>query len=158
MAGMKYRKLRIAWSATCGLACLLLIVLWVRSYFWIDSLANDHSTGFFSIGSYRGKLNCLRFEKSNLVPVTQMGWRWGSKRITELPSPPKAVPTTVGFAWNSYNNGVHVFVPYWFLCTVAAGFAALPWLPWAKSFSLRTLLIGMTVVAVVLGLVIWAVK
>src|SRR3954451_11071314 len=29
---MKFRKLRIAWSAACGIACVLLIVLWVRSY------------------------------------------------------------------------------------------------------------------------------
>ena len=29
---MKYRKLRIAWSVGCGLTCLLLVVLWVRSY------------------------------------------------------------------------------------------------------------------------------
>ena len=33
---MKYRKLRIAWSAVCGIVCLLLIVLWVRSYWWRD--------------------------------------------------------------------------------------------------------------------------
>src|SRR6476659_5097631 len=29
---MRFRKLRIAWSAWWGLACLLLIVLWVRNY------------------------------------------------------------------------------------------------------------------------------
>src|SRR4051794_6882666 len=29
---MKFRKLRIAWSVFWGLACVLLIVLWVRSY------------------------------------------------------------------------------------------------------------------------------
>ena len=29
---MRFRKLRIAFSATCLIACVLLIVLWVRSY------------------------------------------------------------------------------------------------------------------------------
>ena len=29
---MRFRKLRIAWSVACGIACVLLIVLWVRSY------------------------------------------------------------------------------------------------------------------------------
>src|SRR6185295_4017804 len=33
---MRFRKLRIAWSATCLIACVLLIVLWVRSYWWED--------------------------------------------------------------------------------------------------------------------------
>ena len=31
---MRFRKLRIAWSVVCGIACVLLIVLWVRSYWW----------------------------------------------------------------------------------------------------------------------------
>ena len=31
---MSFRKLRIAWSVVCGIACLLLIVFWVRSVFF----------------------------------------------------------------------------------------------------------------------------
>src|SRR3954466_10432902 len=33
---MRFRKLRIAWSVFCALACVLLVVLWVRSYFYHD--------------------------------------------------------------------------------------------------------------------------
>ena len=33
---MRFRKLRIAWSVACLIACVLLIVLWVRSYWWVD--------------------------------------------------------------------------------------------------------------------------
>ncbi len=33
---MRFRKLRIAWSVGCGVLCLLLIVLWVRSYWRLD--------------------------------------------------------------------------------------------------------------------------
>ena len=36
MGGMRFRKLRIAWSVVCGVACVLLIVLWVRSYSQTD--------------------------------------------------------------------------------------------------------------------------
>jgi hypothetical protein len=35
---MRFRKLRIAWSVICGIACVLLIVLWVQGY-WSFSLA-----------------------------------------------------------------------------------------------------------------------
>ena len=40
---MKFRKLRIAFSATCLIACVLLIVLWVRSYWKVDSIDNAES-------------------------------------------------------------------------------------------------------------------
>src|SRR5690242_16490104 len=35
---MRFRKLRIAWSVFWGIACVPLIVLWVRSYAYIDIL------------------------------------------------------------------------------------------------------------------------
>src|SRR3954463_16418812 len=33
---LRFRKLRFAWSVFWGLACVLLIVLWVRSYYTYD--------------------------------------------------------------------------------------------------------------------------
>jgi hypothetical protein len=33
---MRFRKLRIAWSVACAIACVLLIALWVRSYWAVD--------------------------------------------------------------------------------------------------------------------------
>jgi hypothetical protein len=45
-------------------------------------------------------------------------------------------------------------VPNWLAITAVTMLAALPWIHWSRRFSLRTLLIGMTVVAAVLGLVI----
>jgi hypothetical protein len=50
-----------------------------------------------------------------------------------------------------------IVVPYWFLLLVCIGLAAVLWLPWLPwKFSLRTLLIASTVLAVVLGLVVWS--
>ncbi len=35
---MRYRKLRIVSSVVCAIACVLLIALWVRSYWRSDDL------------------------------------------------------------------------------------------------------------------------
>ncbi len=53
-ARRKYRKLRIAFSATCGIICLLLIALWVRSYYRVDSLEVMPDSGMFSIRTAHG--------------------------------------------------------------------------------------------------------
>jgi hypothetical protein len=51
------------------------------------------------------------------------------------------------------------FIPYWFLVLVSATLTAISWLPWwSKRFSLRTLLIATTLVAVVLGAIVYAVR
>jgi hypothetical protein len=46
--------------------------------------------------------------------------------------------------------------PHWFLVLLSAAFATAPWIRWR--FSLRTLLIATTLVAVVLGLIVWAAR
>src|SRR6478735_11109675 len=53
---MRFRKLRIAWSVFWGLACLLLIVLWVRSYWWQEQFVriNSRSGRFLTLGQCSG--------------------------------------------------------------------------------------------------------
>jgi len=40
---MAYRKLRITWSVAWGMVAVLLCVLWVRSYWWMDQQTSIHS-------------------------------------------------------------------------------------------------------------------
>ena len=66
---------------------------------------------------------------------------------------------SLGFAGFDLRNahGMHrtLRVPDWFLVLISLVSAAAPWLRWSCRFSLRTLLIATTLVAVVLGLVVW---
>lgn len=63
------------------------------------------------------------------------------------------VNTFLGFAAARDGDLSLVNVPYWFL---AAAFAAVPWIPWR--FSLLALMIATTLVAAMLGLVVWMVR
>ena len=54
---MRFRKLRIAWSVVCVVACVLLIVLWVRSLQWADMLTvRCGSEQTYYAVSFRGKV------------------------------------------------------------------------------------------------------
>jgi hypothetical protein len=53
-------------------------------------------------------------------------------------------------------NGAGPLVPIWFLVVLTSALATLPWIQWTSRFTLRTLLIATTLVAVVLGLVVYA--
>jgi hypothetical protein len=60
-------------------------------------------------------------------------------------------------AWGFYILGMHdwyVLVPHWFLALLTATISATPWIRWSRRFSLRTLLIATTFLAVVLGLIV----
>jgi hypothetical protein len=155
---MKYRKLRIAWSVFCGIACVLLIVLWVRSYHFSDDFYGTiPGTNFIAAGSRLGYLSALFNDEPRRdwgyvgTPLPDEFWR-KLYRENEPSKPPNRFLLGISYPPPSY---VTLCVPYWLLVLLSTLLAAVPWLPWSKRFSLRTLLIATTLVAVVLGLVVW---
>jgi hypothetical protein len=58
---MTYRKLRIAWSVGWGVATVLLCVLWVLSYWRMDSIDSTSATGQFSgLASLHGRITFVK--------------------------------------------------------------------------------------------------
>jgi hypothetical protein len=54
---MKYRKLRIAWSVACGVLCLLLVVLWVRSHLHFEQhIQRVSTTDYVAYTSFQGQI------------------------------------------------------------------------------------------------------
>ena len=143
MGGMRFRKLRIALSATCLIACALLIVLWVRSYWWGDVLQFRSFPEDFGIGSVHGVIGA----DGNINPlkyISSPGWKLWSyptfKEMTRSPFLYKYAPA-VGFELN---------LPHWLPSLI---FGMLATLPWIRRFSLRALLVATTLIAMVLGLI-----
>lgn len=55
----------------------------------------------------------------------------------------------VGF-WPTF---VRIYVAHWFLAVAVGLIAALPWIP--TRFTMRGLFVGMTIVAVITGAIVW---
>jgi hypothetical protein len=158
---MKYRKLRIAWSVGWGILCLLLIVLWVRSLRYCESLhwrANPERV--FVIASLPGSFvfvrnngNFLNYPNWHLQhhKVSELDWeqveRFDNEQTVFQLRPMLRVV-------DGHSTGIHVH--YAFVAVMTVAICAAPWFKW--QFSLRTLLIGITLVAVGLGLVVYALR
>ncbi len=154
------RYLRIAFSITCLITCVLLIALWVRSYWWQDTVFWRYYTpngihiytspGRFWLDTFTDRPHVFMETYSNGSVYEH--WRpsldVSSMQLTE--------PT----AWHLYASpiGNPPLIPLWFPLVLMAVFAALPWIRWSNRFSLRTLLIATTLVAIILGAIIYAVK
>src|SRR5258705_12200227 len=146
------RYLRIAFSATCLIACVLLIGLWVRSYGGMDVLAiTSHSV----LSTGRGELVMASSDQNSRTrarpghferaPMSEFPEVWRKNRM-----------------WNLYAiygsklprgrlSLVVVKLPA--LIVAFSVFGIAPWL--RPRFSLCTLLIATTLVAVALGLIVW---
>jgi len=134
---LKY--LRIAVSALSLTACVLLIVLWVRSYYRLDTMMGWPG---HTVSTIRGRMfvdaRFLRVESSGAHSVF---WFFAG---TSIPIDEGAAALTAQTAGT----------PIWLLILVAATLGAVSWARFSKRFSLRTLLIAMTLVAVGLAFVV----
>ena len=159
---MRFRKLRIAWSVGWGVLAVLLCVLWVRSYWWNDGI-NSPTQGsqFFICQSIRGKV-FVGIEETAHLTIRQ-GWSFLREPMekVKLPTLNKETGETnldrIGTSWSYSSSRFVVLLPHWVFVILFATFAVAPWY-WPKQFSLRTLLIATTLVAVGLGLIVWLTK
>jgi hypothetical protein len=176
---MKFRKLRIAFSVTCGIACVLLILFWVRSYSFDDEFTADVWNTKFGLGSKLGRVT-LSVSRHMIAPGLR--WHVGTRRLqTDEPNFTWKAPVSSGIAqflthidpdWWKEDRGyertygfgiargaparfVIVSMPHWFPILLATAAAISPWITWTRRFSLRTLLIGTTLVAIALGLIMY---
>jgi len=143
---MRLRKLRIAWSVVWGIVAVLLVVLWVRSYLFHDRVLvrYNHPGHVAGVVSAYG---AIQFGEGDTPDLGERQFAVISKsaRRSSIDSiGPLLKIRAASFAdW-------YLAIPIWTLVVLAttAGFA-----PWLR-FSLRTLLIATTLVAVVLGAIV----
>jgi hypothetical protein len=149
---LKY--LRIAVTALSLTACVLLVALWVRSYWWANSvcLLRPNSNDLCCT-TLMGNLYLDNSGEGPFTdPVTTNEWSFDNSNIKQRWGP-DFQNFVRGFSYSSDNEYFCVSVPLWSFALLAAGIAIVPWLPWSKRFSLRTLLIATTLVAVGLGVI-----
>jgi hypothetical protein len=168
------RWLRIATSVIAIVACGTTAVFWVRSYDcvdWFSAAAAKTSIGI------RSKLGRITLSTTKYMIAPGVRWNVDTRPVrTEPPSFSCEAPLTSAIdqffytvepkTWeieepeyeSTWGFGVTsiprtITMPHWFPVLITASLAAAPWVIGVRRFSLRTLLIAVTLVAVVLGLV-----
>ena len=139
---MRFRKLKIAWSIGSGIVFVLLLTLWMRSYGTWDRC--------FCTGLGRGwQINSM---------LGQVVLSVAAPPKESIPFLCESLPTkgrfqgsfdayVLGFYFRT-NPSLRLSVPFWFVVALTLSVASAPWL-WR--FSLRTLVIFMSMFAIVLA-------
>jgi hypothetical protein len=149
---LKY--LRIAVTALSLVACMLLVALWVRSYRYSDSIPiKQISSGKrLDVNSSRGRISVQ-------LTTTRQWWNNVKSRAVFVPEKGYEIEGESGYfdgdgraLQSGIVKAIDQGMSHWFVVLLLSTFAAVIWLPWR--FSLRTLLIATTLVAVGLGLIV----
>src|SRR3954452_19462379 len=123
--------LRICWTTMCEIACVLLVVLWVRSYFWADRIGYQQTWSQDFIESARGRIS---FNQSYCDTPILGGDFWYIESTRTTPGHGEFAQQ---FEWWEFNSDIHVTIPHWLPAVFLAALAALPWIRWLRHFSLR---------------------
>jgi hypothetical protein len=142
--------LRITTSVFFGAVCLLLIGLWVRSYSGMRDGIIHSSSSATSISMEYESLILHHFPHG--IGDIDQGWHFLSGPVV-TPSPPLYFPPLyAGFGYQLDASGITTaIVPLWSFVLLAAVVAAAPWVK--RRYSLRTLLIATTLIAILMGLI-----
>src|SRR5436190_2849170 len=110
----RFRKLRVAWSVIWGGAAVLLIVLWLRSYWWISHVS--------------GPITSSRYVQSHSFG----GWVWIGHPTYRTGHHPWSHTEEPSYAWKQPMMFVTpadgTAIPYWLLAIVLSSTAAAPWI------------------------------
>jgi len=154
------RKLRIAASVFFGLATVALCVLWIRSYWYWDSIRAGYPPCLYAADSANGKFGIGGFDPTDPDVKVAPSWKYYCDESERAMMAVRIDPTKTlggwGFAFGFDGAGFRIASPYWFPAMLFATAGITLWRNRTCRFSLRTLLIATTLLAVVLGLVTWA--
>lgn len=124
-------RLRLGTSILFLGACLLLAALWVRSYWWSDSLiAHLQGVNSASIDSDSGEMRIA------IVPVPRE-WSLESKEKHSRFGA-NTVSSPFGPVEGFVPWGPMISFPHWYLVLVSAVVAGLPWIRWRTLFRTRS--------------------
>jgi hypothetical protein len=156
-----FRKLRIAFSAACLVACGATIVFSLRSYRYWDSVSGTVGVRSLYIDSFRGRVIVERIG-STWPGDPPKPWKISCRNFDNI-----SQSTINIFEMDRINSSFYGFrvlqstlsdvttIPYWALTLASAAFAAIPWTTsFQRRFSLRALLLATTFVAVILGMAV----
>jgi hypothetical protein len=156
---MNYRKLRIGFSAMCLIGCALIIVSWVASYYYYHAIdrpiSSNHS---ISIGAYRGMVFV-----SSYSYVQQPSWELQLMDVKDFDADfEQQLDQITTFRVASLlritktAGSVSVLMTHGMFAALLALGSIVSWR--TSQYSLRTLLIGMTLLAVGLGAIVYSVR
>lgn len=149
---MTYRRVRIVVSLFFALVAMTFAVLWVRSYHYIDIVSSNIKNTPQRLEAMSGcGLVCLEAWH----PDRPIWGKWSvyRERIQVKATFADQFRETTKFRGEASSDRHRIILPYWFLVTTAAGIAVTPFV--LPRFSLRTMLIGTTLIAGVLGAAVW---
>ncbi|MEX0612568.1 MAG: hypothetical protein WD738_03050 [Pirellulales bacterium] len=136
-------------------ACVIFAALWTRSYRWAHLVHGQVGAKQFEIISIEGRLKITALPQSAQSPlgVRSQNYHIDSTQASTIWRHIQRFANSKGFGFSRAQN-VALLLPYWFLTVAFALLAALLGTKRLRRFSVRSLLIAISLFAVLLWMMV----
>lgn len=158
------RPLRISVSIVSGICCVLMVGLWIDSYWYCRYTDVRYYRRQVYGGSFRGvvAVDVDTNQTSKFAAFPDVFWHTSTLSPTNrnygVVADGLRVISFLGFRWTRNGSIYEADIPFWFLTLITASMAAALWLRWSSRFSLHTLLVAITTAGVLLGIIVYATR
>ena len=155
---MLRRLLNIA-SIVCLVLCVALMGMWVRSYLTDNEFPRVSMRFFLNAMDGRLLICDSPLAVAGLYPSAAGYWQvviyTGYTGIEPHRSTLGGSGRSYGFGFVHSANALVLLLPFWFLVLASGSLAMIFQLRWPPQFTLRSLFIATTFLAIVLGMIAW---
>jgi hypothetical protein len=153
------RRLRIAVSVFFALVAVAFAALWAYALGRFESVWRLGTNSSVTIVAIDQGILSMTHSTGGAERPTVTRWEWWGYPVSSLPPAyANRIPESLWRQFRFQNSATtfHTSFPIWLPMAACALVAAFASAPWSRRFSLRTMLIATTLVAIVLGLAVWA--
>jgi hypothetical protein len=149
------RCLHVGWIGLCFVPCIILIVLWWRSYRWTDHLVTHATPTPLELLSGSGRIKMTRAVALQQFQPKPASYQRGQSEFETITRHIENFDAVWGIGVVGKPNPA-IVLPYWFLAVLSAAVGtAAARIRWSLRYRLRTLLITMTGLAVLFTTIMW---
>jgi hypothetical protein len=155
------RALRISATAAGLLMSVVVAAMWLRNFWWADVFWTPlPNAGQVAIASADGQVEFgISYPAMRGATRANQGAElWGWQTYTASRNRPLDifVPWKQVIHYRFTRNGSIAVLPHWLLAIVPLLLAGVLWIRWSRRFTIRTLLVITTLVAMILALAVTA--
>jgi hypothetical protein len=152
------RWLRVSASAAILAVSAVVALLWLRNFWWADvGWTPLPGYGQLTIASADGQIEfSISYPNGRWATPPATSWGWQSYTASQNRAVKVVVPWKTVVRYRIARNGTVIVLPHWLLYIAPLLAATVPWIRWSRRFTIRTMLVAMTLIAVLLAMIVTA--
>jgi hypothetical protein len=152
------RLIRVSTTVACLSLAAVVMALWLRNFWVADVIWTPlPAASQLTIASADGQIELgISYPSGQRAKLPETTWGWQTYTASQNRAVKVVVPWKTVIRYRRVWGGAVIVLPHWLVFLVPLLVSVVPWIRWSRRFTIRTMLVVTTLVAVVLAMAVTA--